>query len=386
MNTILYPLFIYLAIGVLYYLVFALASIFRNKKKYSQPNYGLNKIAVFIPAYKEDAIIVDTAQKALEQNYPTNLFTVYIIADSMQPATIVNLQKLPLEVVEVCFEKSTKTRAINETYRRIATDYDISVVLDADNIMEPDFLSKINDAYNSGATVMQAHRVAKNQQNELATLDAISEEINNNIFRKGHVNLGLSSALIGSGMAFDFHVFKDEMSKIDAIGGFDKELELALLKKKQKIVYLQDALVYDEKVSESKTFGNQRTRWIAAQIRYGMKSFGNALLHLLTRGNVDYFDKSLQFLLPPRLILLGLLFILTAITGIFQVTGWIWFVGLLLGYCIALFVAIPVKFLNINTLKATMKLPKTFWLMIVAITGYKKAKNNFLHTPKTLQS
>jgi len=35
----------------------------------------------------------------------------------------------------------------------------------------------------------------------LALLDGISEEINNNIFRKGHQTLGLSSALIGSGMA-----------------------------------------------------------------------------------------------------------------------------------------------------------------------------------------
>ncbi len=386
MNSILLPLFIYLAIGVVYYLIFSFASLFRSKSLKYKPLLGLNKIAVFIPAYKEDAIIIDTAKKALNQSYPTDLYQIFVIADSMQPKTIQNLKKLPIEIVEVSFEKSTKAKAINETYRRINQDFDITVVLDADNIMEPDFLNKVSDAYNSGASAMQGHRIAKNQQNELATLDAISEEVNNNIFRKGHINLGLSSALIGSGMAFDFQLFKDEMARIDAIGGFDKELELSLIKQKIKIAYLKEAYVYDEKVSESKTFGNQRTRWIAAQIRYGMRSFGNALLHLITRGNVDYFDKSFQFLLPPRLIMLGLLFILTAITTTFQIEGWTWFLGALVVYSLALTIAIPAKFMNKNTLLAMMQLPKTFWLMIRAIAGYKKAKNNFLHTTKTVQS
>jgi hypothetical protein len=49
---------------------------------------------------------------------------------------------------------------------------------------------------------VQGHRTAKNTNNSWAILDAISEEINNNIFRKGHRVLGLSSAIIGSGMAF----------------------------------------------------------------------------------------------------------------------------------------------------------------------------------------
>ena len=64
---------------------------------------------------------------------------------------------------------------------------------------------------------MQGHRVAKNHNTNLATLDAVSEEINNNIFRSGHRAIGLSSALIGSGMAFDYELIKSEMAKIDAI-------------------------------------------------------------------------------------------------------------------------------------------------------------------------
>ena len=77
----------------------------------------------------------------------------------------------------------------------------------------------------------------------MALLDAISEEINNHIFRKGHRSLCLSSAIIGSGMAFDYQLFKEYMTTLQAVGGFDKELELKLLHNGYKIDYLPDAMV-----------------------------------------------------------------------------------------------------------------------------------------------
>jgi hypothetical protein len=45
-------------------------------------------------------------------------------------------------------------------------------------------------------------------------LDAISEEINNNIYSKGHRAIGMSSRLAGSGVAFSYQLYKDTMSKL----------------------------------------------------------------------------------------------------------------------------------------------------------------------------
>lgn len=381
MNWILLIIIAYLAFATLYYLFFAAGSLFPKEEDGVSNVINFNKIAVLIPAYKEDAVILDSAAKALNQVYPPTLFSIYVIADSLKPETITGLRNLPVNVIEVSFEKSTKAKALNAAFDQLEDDYQIAVILDADNIMEVNFLQKINNAYNGGFSAMQGHRVAKNHETSLATLDAISEEINNNIFRKGHRSLGLSSALIGSGMAFDYQLIKEKMSNIKAIGGFDKELELKLLKQRTTIGYLENALVYDEKVSAEKAFTNQRTRWIAAQIRYGVNSFGDALFHLITKFNLDYFDKSLQFLLPPRLILLGVETILAFLLLVFQqeyawwmLTSW----SLLIA---ALALAIPKKYWSKNMLKACTKLPKTFWLMIKALAGFKKAKTNFLHTP-----
>ena len=168
-----------------------------------------------------------------------------------------------------------------------------------------DFLKKINAAFEHNFIAVQGHRTAKNTNNSWATLDAISEEINNNIFRKGHRVLGLSSAIIGSGMAFKYNYFKSLMSTVTAVGGFDKEIELKMLKEGRKIVYLEDAVVFDEKIQKSEVFGNQRRRWLSAQLHYFRKDFLNALKDLILKGNIDYFDKAIQFIQPPRILLLG---------------------------------------------------------------------------------
>ena len=61
----------------------------------------------------------------------------------------------------------------------------LSMILDADNIMKEGCLESVNAAFQEGANAVQCHRTAKNQQTSVAVLDAISEEINNHLFRKG---------------------------------------------------------------------------------------------------------------------------------------------------------------------------------------------------------
>ena len=88
--------------------------------------------------------------------------------------------------------KSTKSKISECRHGAIGNDYDIALVLDADNVIPYDYLSDINDLFaNPEVEIVQTHRSAKNLNNDMALLDAISEEINNTIFRLGHAKLGL---------------------------------------------------------------------------------------------------------------------------------------------------------------------------------------------------
>jgi len=382
LNTIELIFLIYLGIGSGYFFIYAFAGLFYSENKNTKTDQK-HKFAVFIPGYKEDMVIHHVASKALEQNYPRDKFDIIVIADSFKKETLDELKKLPLQLIEVSFELSTKSRALNKALDQIETDYDVALILDADNIMEPDFISKINTSFQKGYVAVQGHRAAKNLNTAFAILDAISEEINNHFFRKGHRALGLSSGLIGSGMAFEYHFFKELMSGIDAIGGFDKEMEHKILQKKIKIDYSQNAYVYDEKVQKADVFYNQRRRWLAAQFFYLRKFFFVALKDLFLKGNIDFFDKAFQMLLPPRILTLGFVFLFTGLSIILPQLNKVYWLILFTLTCLAFLFSIPRKFYNKKLLFALWALPRGFILMLLSILRIKGANKKFIHTEHT---
>ncbi len=377
--------FILLALASLYIFVFAFAGLFYRQAAYVS-NPKLRKIAVLIPGYKEDDVILEVAQDALNQDYPQDLYDVVIIADSFQQETIDKLKALPIIVIDVKFDKSTKSKALNKAMDQLPAGYEIAVVLDADNLMAKDFLAKVNASFEKGYMAVQGHRAAKNMDTSLAVLDAVSEEINNHIFRKGHRVLGLSSAIIGSGMAFQYEFFKSMMSSVTAVGGFDKEIELKMLKDQYKIAYLDDAYVYDEKVQKAEVFSNQRRRWLSAQLHYFRKDFFASLKALILKGNVDYFDKSIQFIQPPRVLLLGAMIIfnfffifVNVLIDRFISYNYFWLS--MAGVCLMAFLfSVPASFYNIRTLRALASLPKGMLLMLGSLLKIKGANKQFIHT------
>jgi cellulose synthase/poly-beta-1,6-N-acetylglucosamine synthase-like glycosyltransferase len=176
------------------------------------------------------------------------------------------------------------------------------------------------------------------------------------------------------------------MSSVTAIGGFDKEIELKMLRNGHKIQYLHDALVYDEKVQKAEVFSNQRRRWLSAQLHYFRQDIGSSIKALITKGNVDYFDKAIQFIQPPRILLLGAVL---AISTLFVITNY--FLGISSGYnmlwvnlvslCLLAFLfSVPRSFYNLGTLKAMLSLPKGMLLMLGSLLKIKGANKQFIHT------
>ncbi|HRG22851.1 MAG TPA: glycosyltransferase family 2 protein [Chitinophagaceae bacterium] len=377
-----------LGLATLYIFIFSIAGLFYKEKAFVKADQ-YRKIAVLIPGYKEDEVIVEVAKSALQQKYPMGHFDVVVIADSFQADTLAALRKLPVRLIEVSFDKSTKSKALHKGMAALTSSYDIAVILDADNIMAADFLMKINAAFSAGAFAVQGHRTAKNQNTSWAVLDAASEEINNHIFRKGHRVLGLSSAIIGSGMAFKYDFFKTMIADVKAVGGFDKEIELKMLKEKYRISYQDDAMIYDEKVQKAEVFSNQRRRWLSAQLHYFRKDIIPALGHLVTKGNLDYFDKAIQFIQPPRVLLIGALLLLSTIfisgnyflnNGLNYSTAWL----IITMVCIlAILLSVPRSFYTKKTGLALISLPRGMLAMLKSLLKIKGANKTFIHTKHT---
>ena len=252
-------LFLCFLIFVLYLFVFSVYS--KRKPQYNYPTAKKKyRFAVLFPAYQEDEVIIDSVKSFLSQEYSKGLYDIIVISNQMRQETIDNLKTLSAKVVEMNSPQSTKIEALKEAIHYIEErdiKYDNVVILDADNVVKPNYLEKINDALYAGCSALQTHRVAKNRDNSIAVLDSVSEEINNSIFRKGHTRLGFSSALSGSGMAFEYDLFKNIIQDCHDIGE-DKYMERKLLLQNVYIEYLEEVYTYDEKVRGKRDFYNQR--------------------------------------------------------------------------------------------------------------------------------
>ncbi len=376
--------FIYLSVNVLYLFLFSLAGkYFYRKHAVIVDVFPEKRIAILVPAYREDGIILSTARNLLQQAYPKELFDVYIIADSFQKETLDQLRWLPVQVLEVQFDSSTKTKALNEAFRRINHAYDIALICDADNMLAKDVLSLINQAFVHGARAVQAKRVAKNTDTSFAVLDACSEAINNHIFRRGANALGLSSAVIGSGMAFDFSLLHNSLLHIAAVGGFDKVLQLDVVKQGITIQYLEAALVFDEKVSSSQAFRQQRKRWMASQLVY-LKKYLPSGIAALCRGNLSYFNLAvMNNLVLPRVFLLAILPFMVLLCFFFQPAWLVWSMVLCTTYLLSLVIALPAALINRQLGMALLSLPKAAAGMFTSLLQLKKANKRFIHTVHT---
>ena len=336
----------------------------------------MTKFVILFPAYKEDKVIINAVEQFLLQDYPKDLYTVVVISDHMQPDTNEKLSKLPITLLQPTFEKSSKAKAMQFAINNVKHDFDNVVILDADNVVRPEFLSQLNvlcTVYDA----IQCHRCAKNANNDVAVLDGASEEINNTIFRKAHNRLGLSSALIGSGMCFNYELFKENVFKLTTAGE-DREMEALLLRQGVFIKYAPEIHVFDEKVCNQDNFQRQRMRWMTAQVQSLLSQLPKvpkALMH----GNINFVDKVIQQALIPRSVLIvllgGISVLMTILIPEWCEKWWILF-GLL---ALALFIAIPSQ-LRFRSFAKVLAIPGLVLRMFKNILHIDHKNTDFIHT------
>ena len=375
-----YICWILASVAVAYPLIYSLASLGTRKSYYPTANKQ-HKFAILFPAYKEDRVILPVVESFLQQHYPQELYKVIVISDHMQETTNERLAQLPITLLKANYENSSKAKALNFAMDHFERDeFDAVVILDADNIVDTNFLLEINKVFDAGVQAIQAHRTAKNRNTDIAVLDGLSEEVNNSIFRRGHVRLGISSALIGSGMIFNYQWFHDNVKHLVTTGA-DKELEVLLLKQRIFIEFLDEVYVYDEKTQGEKGFYNQRRRWLATQFAQWGRVFKD-LPQAILSGNIDYSDKLIQWVLPPRLILFGGIIVMGSIMQIIDwplALKW-WALFLIMGVTLCL--AIPDKLVDDRFKKSINKLPLLFIMMVVNLFRMKGMNKKFVNTEK----
>ena len=302
-----YFLFTFVCLTVVYIGIFAMASMFSQHEDTPKSRVE-NRFIILIPAYKNGAIAEQTVRSILGQTYPQRLFDVTVIADQLDEMSNFRLAQQPITLLTPNFSKSSRAKSLQLAINNLPQFklYDIAVVLNPGNIVEPEFLEQLNDAYEAAGTkAIQCHMLSQNRDTVPARLSAIFEEINNSIFRRGHVTLGLSAAASNSAMAFDFNWFKTNIMTTTTTWD-DKELEARLLRQHIFVDYFDDIMVFSEKTRSAEDFNRQRGRWLMSHLATIVRNIRYLPWAIIQR-HYDLVDKIIQWMLMPRILMMGII-------------------------------------------------------------------------------
>ena len=332
-------MFIIISLTVLYLGVFAITSLFVRHSETPKAKKQ-NRFIVLIPSYKGGRNLEMTVKSILGQSYTQRQFDVTVIADHEDEMTMFHLAQQPITLLTPNFEGQSRIKSLQLAINNLPQFkiYDAVVILEAGDVVETEFLEQVNDAYEAAGTkAIQTHKLSLNRDSTPARLSAIFEEINNSIFRRGHISVGLSAALASSGMAFEFNWFKDYIQTAKA-NWSDKELEALLTRQHIYVDYFDKIEVYNEKARQAEDFNRQHLSWIWTQIRTIIRNI-HYLPSAIAKRHYDLIDKLLQWLLIPRIIMMAVIIMMGILVPFIYMSAalkwWALFAFVLLFFAIA---------------------------------------------------
>ena len=297
-------LYILVLLTVVYLGIFAVFSLFNHHSELPKSRKE-RRFIILIPAYKNGKAALTTVYSILGQAYPQRQFDVTVVSDHLDEMSNFRLAQQPITLLTPRFQESRRVKSLQVAINNLPQFkiYDIVVILNPGNTVSPEFLSQLNDAFEAAGTrAIQTHIVSSNHDTAPARLSAVFSEVNNSIFRRGHIAVGLSAAPAGYGMAFDFNWFKQNIKNVKTTWD-DKELEAQLMRQHIYVDYFDDILVYEERFRRAEEFNRQHFRWFRSQAMAFFSNIRYMPQAILSR-HYDMIDKLLQWMLMPRMVMM----------------------------------------------------------------------------------
>ena len=135
------------------------------------------RIAFVIPAHNEEDVIYDTVKNVVEgQDYPRELFDVFVVAHNCTDGTAELARKAGAIVLTLDDPDPNRRMAlyplkygIEHIINITENPYDLVIHLDADNHINAQFASLMNDAFQSGVEFARPYEGALNSTQNFYT-------------------------------------------------------------------------------------------------------------------------------------------------------------------------------------------------------------------------
>ncbi|NLC67511.1 MAG: glycosyltransferase family 2 protein [Clostridiaceae bacterium] len=279
------------------------------------------RFAVVIAAHNEELVIPHIIDSLLRQNYPRELYDIFVIADNCTDRTGEIAQAHGAIVYTRENRKQRgKGYALEWMFEKIFTmgkKYDAVSVFDADNLVSSNFLREMNMQLCKGYKVVQGYIDSKNPFDSWITCSySIAFWLSNRIFQLPRYYLGLTCGLCGTGFCVDLEVLRRIGWGATCLTE-DLEFTVKLALNDIKVAWAHNAVVYDEKPITLKQSWKQRKRWMQGHADCASRYLIPLLKKTLREGNLVAFDCAIYLFQPIRFILVGLATVMMWIQAIY---------------------------------------------------------------------
>lgn len=290
-------LFLFMTLCYSYQIVYILYMLFAGRRaKPETADIGeLHRFGIVISARNEESVIGHLIDSIQKQNYPKELLRIYVIADNCTDSTAEICRNMGAIVYERFNDKEIgKGYALNYLFTDLLKTDDFCegyIILDADNLLDSDYVYQMNRTFNLGYRVITSYRNSKNYgANWISAGYSLwflreAEYLNN-----ARMQLGTSCAISGTGFLIRRDIVEENNGWPYHLLTEDIQFTAASVIKGEKIGYSARAVLYDEQPESFMQSWRQRMRWAKGFYQvvwhYGWKLFTTAI----TKGSFSCYD------------------------------------------------------------------------------------------------
>lgn len=284
----------------IYYVIIGIF-VFLKEKKIKKTN-AKNRFAIIIPARNEEKVIGNLLDSLEKQKYPKELYDVFVFPNNCNDKTREIAIENNAKIIECSKKIKSKGEALKYSFKYLNDNfncYDAFIIFDADNVVHPQFIEKMNDALCSGYQLAQGYRDSKNPHDTwISNCYTLYYMIQNHFFNRARMNIGQSSFINGTG----FMIAKERLYK----KGYnpksmteDIELSVKCAINNEEIAFVREAITYDEQITTLKESFKQRMRW-SIGTNQCLLNYAPNLIQEGIKGKLNCID-ALIFLMAPTL-------------------------------------------------------------------------------------
>jgi cellulose synthase/poly-beta-1,6-N-acetylglucosamine synthase-like glycosyltransferase len=317
---------LYLAMFVAYLGMLCISAIIATKKRQtfiarlaSTSPLFTTRFAILIPAHNEEKIIDNLLHSLSELVYPKELYSVHVVADNCTDRTAELVRATGWALVHERFNEQQRGKgyALNWLLRILEEQqltYDAYVVIDADSIVESQFLNAMALELSQGERALQAYNTVLNASaSPSAALRLLAMTLINHVRPLGRNGLGASSTLTGNGMCMSRELLQQHPWQAYGIAE-DYQYYLTLVEDGERVRYVPEAVVRSQMPMTFAQMKTQDIRWESSDPEQTNRhAFRNLLRLGLQHRDTTRLEAAMEMLTPPlSLLMCGSIVVLLA--------------------------------------------------------------------------